>query len=70
MYATFWYLSQVICCLDDDDDDKKLELKKMKEEAFERLAEDISMVDDDHLDLTLEEEEIFLNEYLSLLQLE
>lgn len=41
----------------------------MKEEAYERLVEDISMVDDDHLDLTLEEEEIFLNEYLSLLEL-
>lgn len=40
------------------------------EEAYERLAEDISMVDDDHLDLTLEEEELFLNEYLSLLEVD
>lgn len=39
----------------------------MKEDAFNRLSEDISMVDDDHLDFTLQEEELFLNEYLSLL---
>lgn len=51
------------------DEDRKKESKKLKEEAFSRLAEDISMVDDDHLDFTLEEEEIFLNEYLSLLEL-
>lgn len=53
----------------DLDVEKTKELKKKKEEAYGRLAEDISMVDDDHLDLTLEEEEIFLNEYLSLLEL-
>lgn len=48
---------------------EKLEEMKRKEEAYERLSEDLSMVDDDHLDLTLEEEEIFLHEYLSLLEL-
>lgn len=62
---------------DDDDDDseeeekkrkKKEEESKKKEEALARIAQDISMVDDDHLDLTLEKEEQFLIQYLSLLQ--
>ncbi|RZC43159.1 NEDD8 ultimate buster 1-like [Asbolus verrucosus] len=49
--------------------DKDKEAKKeLKEEAFKRIAGDISMVDDDHLDLTLAQEEIFLNQYLSLLE--
>ncbi|KAF5282197.1 hypothetical protein FQR65_LT02894 [Abscondita terminalis] len=48
-------------------DESVKEKKKLKEEAFARLAEDISMVDDDHLDLTLQQEEQFLKEYMSLL---
>lgn len=43
-------------------------LSKLQEEAFLRLSQDISMVDDDHLDLTLQQEELFLREYMSLLQ--
>lgn len=38
-----------------------------KMEAFERLKDDISIVDDDHLDITLVQEEMFLMQYLSLL---
>lgn len=38
-----------------------------KMEAFERLKDDISIVDDDHLDITLVQEEMFLIQYLSLL---
>lgn len=38
-----------------------------KKEAFKRLAEDIDVEDDDHLDLTLDREELFLKQYLSLL---
>lgn len=44
------------------------EENKKKEEALARLSQDISMVDDDHLDLTLHKEEEFLNQYLTLLQ--
>lgn len=46
---------------------KKLELDE-KNEAFKRLAEDISIVDDDYLDIDLGQEEVFLNLYLSLLE--
>ncbi|XP_018565233.1 NEDD8 ultimate buster 1 isoform X2 [Anoplophora glabripennis] len=46
---------------------KKLELDE-KNEAFKRLAEDISIVDDDYLDIDLVQEEIFLKQYLSLLE--
>lgn len=46
---------------------KQTKVDKNKEEAYMRLSEDLSMVDDDHLDLTLQEEEDFLYEYLSLL---
>ncbi|XP_065159726.1 NEDD8 ultimate buster 1-like [Atheta coriaria] len=46
---------------------ENLESAKKKEEAWSRLSQDISMVDDDHLDLSLEKEEEFLNQYLSLL---
>ncbi|KAF5302202.1 hypothetical protein FQA39_LY10241 [Lamprigera yunnana] len=52
---------------DDDEDDKDNKKAKMKEEAFMRLSEDISTVDDDYLDLTLQQEELFLKEYMSLL---
>lgn len=44
------------------------ENQKAKNEAYKRIAEDITMVDDDHLDLTLVQEEIFLNAYLPLLE--
>lgn len=47
---------------------QKLEEAKMKEEAFARLSQDMLMVDDDHLDLTLLKEEEFLHKYLSLLE--
>lgn len=46
---------------------KKMEEDKKKEEAFARLSEDIPMIDDDHLDLTLQAEEEFLRRYLDLL---
>lgn len=39
-----------------------------KKEAYKRLAEDIDVEDDDHLDLTLDREEMFLKQYLSLLE--
>lgn len=42
------------------------EKKKQKDDALYRLSQDISMVDDDHLDLTLEKEEEYLMQYLSL----
>lgn len=63
MYCIFYFVEDMSYI------EKMKELERMKEEAYGRLAEDISMVDDDHLDLNLEEEEIFLNEYLSLLEL-
>ncbi|CAH1183807.1 unnamed protein product [Ceutorhynchus assimilis] len=47
---------------------KRKEEKEKKEKAFERLKDDIPMVDDDHLDINLVQEEMFLNEYLSLLE--
>lgn len=50
--------------------DEEKEKDEKKDEAFKRIAGDISMVDDDHLDLTLTQEEIFLNQYLSLLEKE
>ncbi|KAJ8922694.1 hypothetical protein NQ315_007727 [Exocentrus adspersus] len=48
---------------------KKLEHDE-KNEAFKRLAEDISIVDDDYLDIDLVQEETFLKQYLSLLERE
>lgn len=48
---------------------KKQKLEdKAKEDAFKRIAEDITMVDDDHLDSALVQEEIFLNQYLPILE--
>ncbi|XP_063904141.1 NEDD8 ultimate buster 1-like [Zophobas morio] len=47
---------------------KEEENREKKDEAFQRIAGDLSMVDDDHLDLTLSQEENFLNQYLSLLE--
>lgn len=45
-----------------------IDRKKEKElEALNRLHNAIPMVDDDHLDLSLEQEEIFLQQYKSLL---
>ncbi|KAJ8984421.1 hypothetical protein NQ317_012484 [Molorchus minor] len=46
---------------------KKLEYDE-KNEAFKRLAEDITLVDDDYLDINLVQEEMFLQQYLSLLE--
>ncbi|KAH1021119.1 hypothetical protein HUJ04_010676 [Dendroctonus ponderosae] len=42
--------------------------EKEKEQAWERLKDDISIVDDDHLDMNLAQEEMFLKQYLSLLE--
>lgn len=42
--------------------------QEKKREAYNRLKEDMEMVDDDHLDLTLVREEGFLKQYLSLLE--
>ncbi|XP_066154361.1 NEDD8 ultimate buster 1-like [Euwallacea fornicatus] len=39
-----------------------------KQKAFDRIKEDISIVDDDYLDITLVQEEMFLKQYLSLLE--
>lgn len=50
------------------EDNKNTNDEKLKEEALIRLSQDISMVDDDHLDISLQQEEQFLNQYLSLLQ--
>lgn len=44
----------------EEEEDRKLK-------AFERLKEDISIVDDDYLNITLVQEEMFLMQYLSLL---
>jgi hypothetical protein len=52
----------------EDSANDKEEHNEKKEEAFKRIAGDISMVEDDHLDLTLSQEEVFLNQYLSLLE--
>ncbi|XP_072397849.1 NEDD8 ultimate buster 1-like isoform X2 [Diabrotica undecimpunctata] len=46
---------------------KRRQEDKEKNEAFQRLKEDIDIVDDDYLDINLVQEEIFLKEYLSLL---
>ncbi|KRT81584.1 Ubiquitin [Oryctes borbonicus] len=43
-------------------------LKELKEDALNRLSQDISMEDDDYLDLTLQKEEMFLKQYLALLE--
>lgn len=44
------------------------EQENQAREAVDRLAEDISEYEEDHLDLTLEEEESFLREYLILIE--
>ncbi|GJQ65644.1 hypothetical protein Trydic_g7734 [Trypoxylus dichotomus] len=49
-----------------NDHDRKL--KELKEDALNRLSQDISMEDDDYLDLNLQTEEMFLKQYLTLLQ--
>ncbi|KAK5643497.1 hypothetical protein RI129_007342 [Pyrocoelia pectoralis] len=51
----------------DEDNSKSKEQKEKLEEAYVRLSEDMSMVDDEHLDLTLQQEELFLQQYISLL---
>lgn len=65
------YVKNVIFYILDENKDllnKNDENAKMKEEAFMRLSQDISMVDDDHLDLTLQQEEMFLKQYMTLLK--
>lgn len=52
----------------DDIKRRKKEEDTKKEEAYERLKEDISLVDDDYLDMNLVQEETFLKQYLSLLE--
>lgn len=47
---------------------KKRKESAQKDEAFKRLKEDIDTTDDDHLDINLVQEEIFLKQYLSLLE--
>lgn len=46
---------------------KRTHEHKEKDEALQRLKEDIETVDDDHLDINLVKEEAFLRQYLSLL---
>ncbi|XP_028146544.1 NEDD8 ultimate buster 1 [Diabrotica virgifera virgifera] len=46
---------------------KRRQDDKEKNEAFQRLKEDIDIVDDDYLDINLVQEEVFLKQYLSLL---
>lgn len=52
----------------DDIKRRKKEEDKKKEQAYERLKEDITLVDDDYLDMNLVQEETFLKQYLSLLE--
>ncbi|XP_066257356.1 NEDD8 ultimate buster 1-like [Euwallacea similis] len=47
---------------------EQIEKNKKKQEAFDRIKDDISIVDDDYLDITLVQEEMFLKQYLSLLE--
>lgn len=62
-------LDEVIEIFKEEVEEAKLnEETQLKEEAFARLSEDMLMVDDDHLDLTLQKEEEFLYKYLSLLK--
>ncbi|XP_018326796.1 NEDD8 ultimate buster 1 isoform X2 [Agrilus planipennis] len=46
--------------------DEEYEMKKV--EAYDRLKEDLSAMEEDYLDLPLHEEEMFLMQYLSLLE--
>lgn len=52
----------------DDIKRRKKEEDTKKEQAYERLKEDITLVDDDYLDMNLVQEETFLKQYLSLLE--
>lgn len=51
----------------DDSDEEKDKQRKKEKKAFDRLSEGLSTNAEDYLDLTLIQEEQFLNEYLSLL---
>ncbi|XP_056638844.1 NEDD8 ultimate buster 1-like isoform X1 [Diorhabda sublineata] len=46
---------------------KRMNENKEKNKALQRLKEDMETVDDDHLDINLVKEEMFLRQYLSLL---
>lgn len=46
---------------------REITAKQKEIEAYERLTQVIPTTDDDHLDLSLEQEELFLYQYLSLL---
>lgn len=46
---------------------KDVRNKQKELEAYERLTQVIPTIDDDHLDLSLEQEELFLYQYMSLL---
>lgn len=49
------------------DNANSVDRKEQERQAVGRLAEDIPQYEEDHLDLTLEEEESFLKEYLALM---
>lgn len=52
----------------DEENDEKEKQRKKEKKAFDRLSEGLATDAEDYLDLTLIQEEQFLNEYLSLLQ--
>lgn len=53
---------------DNDESNESKENKEKKNEAFNRLTQDLTMEEDDYLDLTLIQEEQFLYQYLDLLK--
>lgn len=61
-------LSSIISLKSIDNIKKRMREEEKKDEALERLKQDISLVDDDYLDIDLIEEEIFLKRYLALLE--
>nr|CAH7722938.1 unnamed protein product [Callosobruchus chinensis] len=61
-------LSGLITCESVDRIKKRLQEDKSKNEAYERLKEDINTTEDDYLDIDLVQEEAFLRQYLKLLE--